>query len=527
MPPISDNDILIALNKQDNEEWKRDVSDWRFYRRALNRELIGDKTKAVETAVQQKTLRQEMNPDASPSQYQNALRAPENYSESYLIRQPVESDLSYAIRLIFGFDGNESYKALRTLLGFLLRETSLNTEGMSPDLKERIENNIDGKGTDFDQFVQEAAEEIAGIGKSYGWIYQPTGDKIPVHEFVPREKVRDWHKDKTDFKYVKFEDCRENFVGVIRSKAERTVILTPEEWFYCTRDGEQDKWKIERVSPEFAGGVPFIPFVDGWCGSYGKSVIATAAYLQFLIMNADSVAFQIIRNQMLGIITGPEGTAKQLQEITTGTVVDVPPEATRGVEIVGFPKSTIDGHFEYLNNMSAKVSRSANLREEVALNASGESKDWDFMPTASVLELLAVDVENYVNASLTMFEKLSGATSPNPKRFSIKREFDKKGLKETLEVIFSGIALQLGNTMNDKLKKRAAEAFKQIGIEPTPEEWVKIENEIASLGRSSTLEKLMEVNINGQNTQTSGSTDEAGGGKAGDSGDGSGDQDGG
>lgn len=494
---ITDKQIVAALEKQDHKEYKRNVSEWKFYRAALNRDLIGDKTGAIETATEQKTLRQETNPDA-----RNAFRAeaPKD-GESYLIRQPVESDLAYAIRLIFGFDGNESYQTLRTLIGYLLKDTTLDLSGLPPDVEKRIRDDIDGSQTDFKQFVEEVAEEIGGIGKAFGWIYQSNGDKIPVHEFIARENVRDWHKDNKDFKYVKFEDCRETFVGVTRIEEERTVILTPEEWFYCKKDSD-GKWIIRREKPKPGREGYFIPFVDGWCGKYAKSLIATAAYLQFLLMNADSVAFQIIRNQMLGIITGPTGTKDQLQELTTSTVVDVPPEATRGLEIVGFPKQTIDGHFEYLNNMTAKVSKSANLREQVSLGASGESKDWDFMPTAALLDRFADYVEDYVNSVIGMFEKFAGAQASKTKRFSIKREFDKKGLKETLEIIFSGMALQLGATMSEKLKVRAAEAFKQIGIEPSEQEWKVIEREIAETGKSNTLEKLMEVNINGQDQKT-------------------------
>lgn len=501
-PIITDEQIVHALEHQEHKEVKRYLPEWKFLRAALNRELIGDKADAVQVAVEQKTLRAETNPDLN---VRDAFRHEKNGTESYLVRQPVESDLAYAIRLIFGFDGNESYQTLRTLVGYLLKDTTINLDGFQQDWRQRIEQNIDGQGTTFKEFVEESAEEIGGIGKAYGWIYQSNGDKIPVHEFIDREKVKDWHKDKTDFKYVKFEDCRESFIGVTRSEESRTVILTPEEWFFCKKN-EDGKWTITRQQPRAGREGYFIPFVDGWCGKYAKSLIATAAYLQFMLMNADSVAFQIIRNQMLGIITGPTGTKDQLQTLTTSTVVDIPPDSSRGLEIVGFPKQTIDGHFEYLKSMTAKVSRSANLREQVSLGASGESKDWDFMPTSSLLDRFADYVEAYVNQVLGMYETFAGITASKEKRFSIKREFDKKGLKETLEIIFSGMAMQLGTTFTEKLKVRAAEAFKQIGIEPSDQEWQTIEREIRETGKSNTLERIMEVNLNGQNQTTTGST---------------------
>jgi hypothetical protein len=511
---ITDEQIVAALEKQTHKEYKRYLPEWKFLRSALNRELIGDKSQATEIAIEQKMLRQEEMPGSG---VRDAFRNVNKYGEeeSYLIRQPVESDLAYAIRLLFGFDGNESYQTLRTLVGYLLKDTTLNLDGFAQDYRDRIEKNIDGQGTTFKEFLGEASEEIGGLGKAYGWIYQSMGDKIPIHEFIDRENVSDWHKNKTDFIYVKFEDCRESFLGVTRAETKRTVILTPEEWFFCSKDSD-DKWVIQREAPKAGREGFFIPFVDGWCGKYAKSLVATAAYLQFMLLNADSVAFQIIRNQMLGIITGPTGTKDQLQTLSTATVVDIPPESSRGLEIVGFPKQTIDGHFEYLSNMSAKVSKSANLREQVSLGASGESKDWDFMPTSSLLDRFADYVEAYVNQVLGMFEKFAGIQPSKEKRFSIKREFDKKGLKETLEIIFSGMALQLGSTMNEKLKLRAAEAFKQLGVEPSEQEWKVIEKEIRETGKSNTLEKLMEVNINGQNQKTtagatgSGSEDDAG-----------------
>lgn len=501
-PIITDEEIIAVLEKQVHKEYKRYLNDWKFYRAALNRELIGDTTNAMETATEGQTLRGETNPNARP-----AFRSEKQAGASYLVKQPVESDISYAIRLIFGFDGNESYHTLRTLIGYLLKETNLNVDDFPKEYQERIKNNIDGEGTDFKLFVEAAAEEVGGIGKGYGWIYTPKGEKVPVHEQVNREAVIDWHKDKTDFVYVKFEDCREFFSGITRTEKHRTVILTKNEWFFCVK--VEDKWQIERV-PFIPGREGyFIPFVDGWCGQYAKSLVATAVYLQFLLMNADSVAFQIIRNQMIGIITGPTGTKDQLETLTTNTVVDIPPESSRGLEIVGYPKQTIDGHFEYLNNMSGKVLKSASLRENTALGASGESKDWDFMPTGALLDRFADSVENYVNGVLNMFGKFAGIAPAKTKRFSIKREFDKKGLKETLELIFSGMALQLGDKMNEKLKIKAAQAFKQIGIEPSDIEWEQIENEIRETGRSSTLEKLMEVNINGKNqTTTSGTADD-------------------
>jgi hypothetical protein len=124
-----------------------------------------------------------------------------------------------------------------------------------------------------------------------------------------------------------------------------------------------------------------------------------------------------------------------------------------------------------------------------------------------------------VNGVLNMFGKFAGIAPAKTKRFSIKREFDKKGLKETLELIFSGMALQLGDKMNEKLKIKAAQAFKQIGIEPSDIEWEQIENEIRETGKSSTLEKLMEVNINGKNQTTNSGTTDSGEGDAGDTGD--------
>ena len=489
--PVSHEDLLKALNKQDNKEWLRHRADWKFLRSALDRALVGNKEGAMEYITAPTPLRQEENPDA-----RDAFAQQKNL-DSYLIKQPVESDLSYAIRLIFAFDGNESYQTLRTLIGYLLKDSRTDWQGFSSEYLERMQKNIDGEQTGWKEFVEEAAEEIAGIGKSYGWLYTPQGEKVPVHEFVEREKVRDWQKDRSNFLYVKFEDCREAFSGVLRNEVHRTIVLTPEAWYFCT-PGELDTWNIEEIP--FTG--KFVPFVDGWCGRYAKSVVSTAAHLQFLLMNADSVAFQIIRNQMIAIITGPSGTRDQLREITTNTVVDIPSAASRGLEIVGYPKQTIDGHMDYLKRMGEKVNRSANLRDQIALAASGESKDWDFMPTGAMLDRLADHVESYVNGVLTMFERFAGMPLSKDKRFSINRNFDKKGLKETLDLIFQGIALQLGKTMNDKLKVHASKLFEQIGVPVSEADLETIASEIESMGESDTLKNLLEVSLNGQNKTT-------------------------
>lgn len=491
--PASEKDIQHALKAQDHKEWLKWKGEWKFYRSALERELVGDKDAAREMVRSPGTtapLRSEENADAVEWGTKTST-----VNESYLIKQPVESELSYAIRTVFAFDGNESYRTLRTIVGYLLRDTNVNLDGFSNEYREVIQTNIDGKKTGWKQFVEEAAEEIAGIGKAFGWLYTPKGQNLPIHEFIDREKVRDWHMENDAFVYAKFEDCREKFMGVIRVEQKRTVILTPDMWYFCTLIEDSGEYKVEQI-PFKAN---FVPLVDGWCGKYARSVIATAAHLQFILMNADSVAFQIIRNQMIAIMVGPTGTKDQLREVTTNTVLDIPAQATVGFQIVGYPKQTIDGHLEYLQRMAEKVSLSANLREQVALGASGESKDWDFMPTAAMLDRLADAVEAYVNEVLGMFEKFADIAPSKEKRFSINRNFDKKGLKETLDLIFQGIAMQLGAKMTEKLKVHAASLFAQVGVQINDADLEQIAQEIQDIGKSDHLKSLLEVSLNGQN----------------------------
>lgn len=435
---------------------------WIFLRRALKRDLLGSGANV------------DAGPEITPaflSVKPTAVEIKESQIDltnvSHLVKFPYESSVAYAQRFMLAVDGGESYRVLTEFIGHLLRPGySLNLGGFTEEWQTAIRENFDGQGTDFKAMLADMVTELAGIGKGYYLTMTNPETGIPYTRIIPREKVFDIGRIGDEVSYAIFEyedDQRDNELFWVRDNRRYVVLALPDTWYFVDAKGKQ-------VVKEDSNALGIVPMVEAWHDAEGSSLVDAVAKLQYLIMNAESVLAQKVRNQGIALLYGPEGTREQLATVSTNKVVEISSGATVGLGWAAYPASSLDGDFRYIQLLIERMtSLSATRANGEAVRQSGESKLWDFLAQKSILEMIADSTETAVNQVLTMWERYAGIPHVE-KRFVLKRSYDVRALKDTLELIMTAMSLQLGKSVDEKLKTAAIESLVSLGVTMTPEE---------------------------------------------------------
>jgi hypothetical protein len=473
-------DLLELILKQTSPGFDKMSREATFLRRALMSELLGTPEnltdtgnaaflQAVPTAVEVKDI------DLS--------------NVTHLVKFPYESDQSFTQRFALAIDGGESYRILSEFIGHIMRPGfTLNLDGFSDEIRKRIETNFDGEGTDFRNYVADVVYEIAGMGRGLFLVYTDDDDGLPVTSILPRESVRDAERYGDELRYIIFDKCFDFGEGIQRKEKDLRVLITPDQWVFVD---PRERAFVTVPESDNVNPLGRVPVVDVWQGAAGKSVVGAVARIQFLLLNSESVLAQKVRNQGIAILTGPTGTRDQLKTLSTNKVVEVAPDATRGVEWAGYPSSTLDGDFKYLDKLAQRMFSLSGTRSHYdAAQQSGESKLWDFLTEKSLLENIANATETAVNQILAFWEAYT-MTPPVEKRFSLSRNYDARDLKQTLELIFQAMSIKLGPTVDRKLKETARASLAALGVSLNPDEVAASDAELDEAdAASSNLESI-------------------------------------
>lgn len=444
------------VQRQTHPDYERVRNTALFLRAALEGRLLGDRRVSVQAAYRA------VHPEAVELTHAR-------HDEAYLVRFPFESEVSYRQRLALAIDGGESYRVLAEFIGHLLRPGyTLTLDGFSDDLVRQITLNIDGEGTDFQNFVADVAYEVCGLGAAY-YLVESRGDSLVVYG-IRREHMRDYARAGDDYAYVIFDRVIDTYTGIWRQRRAIRQLITPDTWGYY--DPAQNAFVQRDDNP-----VGFVPIVEIINGSDGRSLVHSVATIQYLLLNAESVLAQKIRNQAIAILNGPVGIREQLTTLSTNKVVELPPDASRGLEWAAYPASSLDADFKYLQLLLERMQMLSATRSHRDVHLSGESKMWDFLAQRALLESVATTIETGINQILGVYERMTG-TPQVPKRFALNRNYDPRSLKETLETIYQAMALALGETVTTKLKYAARDALRTIGVVLTDEERAQSDREI-------------------------------------------------
>lgn len=447
--------LTDVLRAQVRSDYYHDCEHTKFLRRALSGNLLSrSKVSAYQDAFRL----------AVPS----AVEIGTQRETSYLIRFPFESDVSYSQRQMLALDGAESHRVLAEFIGHLLRPGfSLDLSGFSEELRSQIESNIDGEGTDFQNFIADVAYEVCGVGRAFYLVETEPAFRV---RSIGRENVRDFSRKGDAFAFIIFDSYFEQISGIEKASKEYRHAVTPERWIIY--DVKQNAIVSDVENP-----FGFVPVVDIINGSDAKSLIDTVAKIQYLLMNAESVLAQKIRNQALAILTGPTGVREQLKTLSANKIVEIPADSSRGLEWAAYPASSLDADFKYLAQLIERLFVSSTIKSHRELNTSGESKLWDFLSQRSLLETIANTIETGINQILSTIETIYGIPA-QPKRFFLNRTYDARSLKETLELIFQAMSLSLGETVNAKLKQTARESLRALGVQLSEEEKAQSDEEL-------------------------------------------------
>lgn len=433
-----------------------------FNRRALNAKLLGRGVFSSAVAAYNQT-----QPTA-----REIGNEPTQKDISYLIRFPYESDTAYAQRFALAIDGGESHRVLSEIIGHILRPGyTLNLDGFSDEIKKQIENNFDGQGTSFDNFLTDIVFEIAGIGRG---LFITTSDEttgLPRTKVILRENLRDISRIGDAIEYVIYEDCYAIGQGIDREEKDAIVYIDSAAWIYIDK-------KTKAVLLQSENPLGFVPVVDVWHGSEALSIVETICRLQYLILNAESVLAQKIRNQAMNILNGPTGIASQLRTLSTNKVIEIPPDSSRGLEWAAYPSAGLDGDFKYMQLLVERLFQAAasrNINNDSA--QSGVSKSWDFLSQRALLETIANETESAIDKILAQWSHFLGQTPRD--RFALNKTYDVQTLAETLQNVFQAMSLQLGATVDRKLKVAARDSLQALGVTLTDAERAQSDAELA------------------------------------------------
>lgn len=493
--------LIDVLTKQFHKEWIEKCGEWMFLRSAINGELRGRPGK---------------NNDKKPK-YAEAMPYARFYHEedanSYLVKLPYESAKKFNSRIVKAVDGEESAAVLDIYGGHLSRSgfkcdlRSIFDEAMA----KLIESNIDGYSTRFPVFLSEMRRQVMGMGRVFVLVLAYPAEHplagVPYVRIIPREDVIDWQIENGEFKFIKYREEYEYFTGELgleRVCTDRIITITPEAYLICQKN-EKGDWELAK-HPE-VNALGKVPVVDGWMGDNKKSIVASIARLQFLLMNNVSVLDTKIIMQALNLLKVPKqsDTDAQMQTLNEQSYFAAEPMPNAiEPDWIAYPAMGLDGDFRFLDWNIKRVNARASIRHNEGKQVqSGDSQAWDFHDVSAILNTVADVEEEVINGVFKLFGEYLKKNITG-KIYTNNRQFDPDGLSNTLNLLMKAIAFQPDEVTERKIKMHVRDSLSQIGIVLTPEELKQSDEALKQTvaQKAAALLKGIEVKSNEpQNTQ--------------------------
>ena len=447
---------------------------WKFLRAAVTRSLKGS-VPDIDDDMPVKMA--EVHPGAKRVKDKNPY-----HKESYIVKQQVESPLSYRNRVIKANDGGEARRVVTAYVGDISRAGYTFDDSMfSEEMRERIANNIDGKHTTLANFVSELAEEIAGIGKAYTLACSyPVGSPlagIPYAEILPRECVTDssYNANTGVYDFVTTEQHTQTYTKDFERVCDKSYLRITGEAYEVAKEVEG----ICKIISSPANPIKVVPVAEGWFGKEGLSLVDTIADIQFLLMNSDSILNQKITLQALNILQVPnqEDIDEQLQKLSAQTYLRIG-QGQNPASWLAYPALGLDADFKYIERLIKQaLESSARTATNPTVETSGYRQSFSWLDTETNLHILAEAVESCVNDTLRFMGLYQGVVFTG-RPFRIKRQFDPKGLKEKLEIILQAMGIGIGTTAEIAAKKVARDSLAEIGVHVPADQIAQSDKEI-------------------------------------------------
>lgn len=458
-------EAIDILTKQFHSEWTENAGEWEFLRCAINGKLRG---------------RPGHNQDKKPKMAEVKPYARFYHEEgpsSYLVKLPYESPKRYNSRISKAVDGEESGAVLGIYGGHLARSGyKLELEKAFDDtMSKQILSDIDGYATRFPVFLSEIRKEIMGMGRVFVLVLAyPAGHRLagmPYTRTIPREDMIDWHIEGGEFQFIKYREKYEYIKdGIERVCTDRIITITKAEYVICQKN-ERGKWVV--VKDKIPNPLGKVPIVDGWMGESKKSIVASIARLQFIVMNNTSLLDNKIIMQALNIMKVPwqQNIDQQMQMLNENSYLAFEPNPN-AIEPgwMAYPAMGLDGDFKFLDWMIRRVNERASLRHREGKQVqSADSAAWDFHDVSAILSSVADVEEEVVNGVFKLFgEYLKKPVSENV--YKNRRQFDPDGLAHTLDLLMKAIAFNPDEVTMRKIRTHVRDSLSQIGITLTPNE---------------------------------------------------------
>lgn len=486
--------LIDILTKQFHPEWVENCGEWEFLRSAISGQLRGRPGKNND----QKPKYVEVKPYARFYHEEEA--------QSYLVKLPYESTRRYNARIAKAVDGEESGAVLGIYDGHL-SQSGLKMEPekyFDKQMVQLINTNIDRYSTRFSVFLSEIRKELMGMGRFFALVLAyPAEHKLsglPYVRTIRREDMIDWRIEDGEFKFIKYREKYEYFMNSLqRVCVDRIVTVTPREYLICQKN-ERGEWVLSKTEPNTLGKVPI---VDGWMGDSKKSIVASIARLQFIVMNNTSVLDNKIIMQALNLLKVPyqKDIDQQMQMLNENSYLAIEPNAN-AIEPnwMQYPAMGLDGDFKFLDWIIRRVNERASLRRREGKQVqSADSSAWDFHDVSAILNTVADVEEEFVNGIFKLFGEYLGK-SIDDKVYSNNRQFDPDGLGNTLDILIKAIAFNPDEVTMRKIRAHVRDSLTRIGITLTPEELKQSNEELQQTiaQKAAALLKGMEVKPQGE-----------------------------
>lgn len=432
------------LAKQRHSDYKKNLSDFQFYRAAINARLDGGNPRAVEW---------------DGGQYQCA-----NRDVSWLIPHPWEDTESYKRRLQKCTDSGFPQMILFTIIGYMLEAfKKIDVTGTDEEV-EKVNENIDGNHVSFRLFYNMWLEELLGMGAAIIATDNPeetTADTLSTSYIIPRENFLDWALKDGELIYAKWS-------------VSGGIVFNEEKYTYKNIEAQilYSKTKILKIQKvrgrwekvfENDNKSKIVPVVITEAGREAIPIIESAAKYDVKIMNVDSGLDEILGKQAIAIPYFPLSTFDKMQKNKDGSIkfsasiISFVGENEQPPGIAGFPSSTLDAHFKQIERLEKTAYDASHIKgnpqNSKEQEISGESKRWDWKnKTAPLLEAVKMVT---ISTIKRLFEIRSKMSDKPVTAEIIWTSFNISSLEEELRNIMATLAINVGTTGNSDLRKTA------------------------------------------------------------------------
>jgi hypothetical protein len=355
-------------------------------------------------------------------------------------------------------------------------------------LDEIFRNNVDGSGTDINDFVKKVGYLSSVFGAMHVLVATPATDFgivltkqqekeqniRPYTSLIYPQELVDWSIDKYgNFNWVILESTylRDSDPNVEREEETHYKLITKEEWKIVDEDGNSVSFDDSESSGKNTLG--FVPIVTIYHknvndNKVGESLLKDIVYLNRAIFNWGScIDEQIERQTFSQLVIPDDGTLADRSEegenplntIGTSTVWTFPSESKNPPAFISPNVENINAIWKLILDHAREIFRMSGLQgasDDLHTSRSGRAGQFSFLGVNSALAEKSKIYQKFENDIYDVVYKLAGKDPKDLDKVKYPSDFDVSAIEDEIDSFMKIMERNFSPKLNKVMQKSIA-----------------------------------------------------------------------